>query len=76
MNYRIPDFKTESTEQSLRFYVLSVQVPSIVSGLSCDHNLKRTFPKLHCYASAYGMSCSCGWMRQPPGMNGSYEYTE
>lgn len=75
-NYSIPDFNILSTVQSLRFYRLSVRVPSIVSGMSCDHNLKRTFLKLFIYASAYGMSCSCGWMRQPPGMNGSYEYTE
>lgn len=76
MNYGIPDFNIESTEQSLKFYGLSVQVPSTVSGMSCDHNLKHTFPLLHLYASENGMPCSCGWMWQPPGKNGSNEYTE
>ena len=60
MNYETPDFNIESTEQSLRYYGLSVWVPSLVSGMSCGHNEKHTFPKLHLYASAYGMSCSCG----------------
>jgi len=75
-NYGIPDFNIEFTEQTLRSYGLSVRVSFIVSGMSCNHNLKHTFPKLHLCASACGMPCSCGWMQQPPHMNGSYVYTE